>query len=131
MDYKTLSVKTFIEDMNGKEVMMKSVPSLTKYPLKLFYKKTVGDIVNLVRSKKLVPEEAIQAFIADVEALYVSRLGVIPLPSGRGIFFALFGLHNADIQRRPKHLRACAAGAVPQGRHDRCAAGKRLGRVDL
>ena len=60
MDYKTLSVKTFIEDMNGKEVMMKSVPSLTKYPLKLFYKKTVGDIV---------PEEAIQAFIADVEAL--------------------------------------------------------------
>lgn len=24
MDYKTLSVKTFIEDMNGKEVMMKS-----------------------------------------------------------------------------------------------------------
>ena len=69
MDYKTLSVKTFIEDMNGKEVMMKSVPSLTKYPLKLFYKKTVGDIVTLVRSKKLVPEDAIQAFIKDVEAL--------------------------------------------------------------
>ena len=46
MDYKTLSVKTFIEDMNGKEVMMKTVPSLTKYPLKLFYKKTVGDIVD-------------------------------------------------------------------------------------
>ena len=43
--------------------------SLTKYPLKLFYKKTVGDIVNLVRSKKLVPEDAIQAFIKDVEAL--------------------------------------------------------------
>ena len=63
MDYKTLSVKTFIEDMNGKEVMMKTVPSLTKYPLKLFYKKTVGDIVDLV------PEDAIQAFIKDVEAL--------------------------------------------------------------
>ena len=56
-------------DMNGKEIMMKTVPSLTKYPLKLFYKKTVGDIVNLVRSKKLVPEDAIQAFIKDVEAL--------------------------------------------------------------
>ena len=69
MDYKTLSVKTFIEDMNGKEVMMKSVPSLTKNPLNLFFKKTVGYIENLVRSKKLVPEEAIQAFIADVEAL--------------------------------------------------------------
>lgn len=27
MDYKTLSVKTFIEDMNGKEIMMKTVPS--------------------------------------------------------------------------------------------------------
>ena len=55
--------------MNGKEIMMKTVPSLTKYPLKLFYKKTVGDIVDLVRSKKLVPEDAIQAFIKDVEAL--------------------------------------------------------------
>ena len=31
--------------------------------------KTVGDIVDLVRSKKLVPEDAIQAFIKDVEAL--------------------------------------------------------------
>lgn len=69
MDYKTLSVKTFIEDMNGKEVMMKSGSEPDQVPLKLFYKKTVGDIVNLVRSKKLVPEEAIQAFIADVEAL--------------------------------------------------------------
>ena len=73
MDYKTLSVKTFIEDMNGKEVMMKTVPSLTKYPLKLFYKKTVGDIVDLVRSKKLVPEYATD-----------------PLPGGRGSFFCPF-----------------------------------------
>ena len=48
MDYKTLSVKTFIEDMNGKEVMMKTVPSLTKYPLKLFYKKTVGALSYLI-----------------------------------------------------------------------------------
>ena len=37
MDYKTLSVKTFIEDMTGKEIIMKPVPSLTKYPVKLFY----------------------------------------------------------------------------------------------
>ena len=44
-----------------------SVPD--QVSLKLFYKKTVGDIVNLVRSKKLVPEDAIQAFIKDVEAL--------------------------------------------------------------
>ena len=51
MDYKTLSVKTFIEDMNGKEIMMKTVPSLTKYPLKLFYKKTVGDIVRKMPSR--------------------------------------------------------------------------------
>ncbi len=63
MDYKTLNVKTFIEDMK------KTVASLTKYPLKLFYKKSVGDIVDLVRSKKLVPEDAIQAFIKEVEAL--------------------------------------------------------------
>ena len=88
MDYKTLSVKTFIEDMNGKEIMMKTVPSLTKYPLKLFYKKTVGDIVNLVRSKKLVPEDAIQAFIKDVEALEVISYATDPLTAGRGSLFA-------------------------------------------
>ena len=83
MDYKTLSVKTFIEDMNGKEIMMKTVPSLTKYPLKLFYKKTVGDIVNLVRSKKLVPEDAIQAFIKDVERSKLSHMQQIPCqPAG-------------------------------------------------
>ena len=90
MDYKTLSVKTFIEDMNGKEIMMKTVPSLTKYPLKLFYKKTVGDIVNLVRSKKLVPEDAIQAF-------HQGRRGALSYlicnrsPASRqGIFFCPF-----------------------------------------
>lgn len=69
MDINTVTVKTFIEDMNGKAVMEKTVPSLTKYPLKLFYKKTVADIVDLVRSKKLVPEDAVQAFLKDVEAL--------------------------------------------------------------
>ena len=84
MDYKTLSVKTFIEDMNGKEVMMKSVPSLTKYPLKLFYKKTVGDIVNLVRSKKLVPEEAIQAFIGpEIDTPWKEDESTQPLVSRR------------------------------------------------
>lgn len=69
MDINTVTVKTFIEEMDGKAVMEKTVPSLTKYPLKLFYKKTVADIVTLVRSKKLVPEEAVQAFLKDVEAL--------------------------------------------------------------
>lgn len=69
MDCKTVTVKTFIEEMNGKEVMERTVPSLTKYPLKLFYKKTVADIIDLVRSKKLVPEDAVQAFIKEVEAL--------------------------------------------------------------
>lgn len=69
MDINTVTVKTFIEEMNGKAVMEKTVPSLTKYPLKLFYKKTVADIVDLVRSKKLVPEDAVQAFLKDVEAL--------------------------------------------------------------
>ena len=35
MDYKTLSVKTFIEDMNGKEVMMKTVGAVSKCPVKV------------------------------------------------------------------------------------------------
>lgn len=63
MDYKNVTVKTFLEDMNGKEIMAKTVPSLTKYPLKLFYKKSVQDIIDLVRSKKLVSEDALQSFI--------------------------------------------------------------------
>ena len=108
MDYKTLSVKTFIEDMNGKEIMMKTVPSLTKYPLKLFYKKTVGDIVNLVRSKKLVPEDP---------GFHQGRRGALSYlicnrsPASRqGIVFCLHGLHNsyfcAETQKTELTIRS-------------------------
>lgn len=69
MDYKNVTVKTFIEEMDGKAIMQRTVPSLANKPLKLFYKKTLGDIVDLVRSKKLVSEDQIAAFIKEVEAL--------------------------------------------------------------
>ena len=110
MDYKTLSVKTFIEDMNGKEVMMKTVPSLTKYPLKLFYKKTVGDIVDLVRSKKLVPEDAIQGRRGALSYLICNRSpagrqGIVFLPV---LVYITFDLHK----KRKSGLTICLTGGT-------------------
>ena len=40
-----------------------------KYPIKLFNKKTCGEIFDLVVSKKLVPEEAAKKIQAAIEAL--------------------------------------------------------------
>ena len=80
MDYKTLSVKTFIEDMNGKEIMMKTVPSLTKYPLKLFYKKTGRCHPGFHQGRR-----------GALSYLICNRS-----PAGRqGIVFCLHGLHNS------------------------------------
>ena len=94
MDYKTLSVKTFIEDMNGKEVMMKTVPSLTKYPLKLFYKKTVGDIVDTFAARSSFRKMPSRPSSRTSRRSKLSHMQQIPCRAAGDRFFARFGLHN-------------------------------------
>ena len=64
MDFRSTSVKDFIENYGGKELMQEYTPNLLKFPLKLFYKKTCGDIFDLCLKKKHVTPEQQAAFEA-------------------------------------------------------------------
>lgn len=70
MDFRSTSVRDFIEDLGGKELMQQYTPNLLKFPLKLFYKKTCGDIFDLCLKKGHVTQEAAEALQAAFEAKY-------------------------------------------------------------
>ena len=70
MDFRSLTVKDFIESYGGKELMKEHTPSLLKYPLRMFYKRTCGDIFDTCTSKKLVSPEAAKALQDAFEAKY-------------------------------------------------------------
>lgn len=57
MDFRSLSVKDCFENPKTVAIIKEYAPALMKYPIKLFYKKTCGEIFDLVVSKKLVPED--------------------------------------------------------------------------
>lgn len=68
MDFRSMSVKDFFEVNGGKEICEQFAPQLLKYPLKLFYKKSCGDIFDLCVSKGIVPADKAAAIQAAVEA---------------------------------------------------------------
>lgn len=68
MDFKSMTVRDFFEVYGGKELCEKYAPNLLKYPLKLFYKKTCGEIFDLVTSKGLVPADKAAAIEAAIKA---------------------------------------------------------------
>ena len=68
MDFKNMTVRDFFEVNGGKELCEQYAPNLLKYPLKLFYKKTCGEIFDLVSSKGLVPADKAAAIQAAIEA---------------------------------------------------------------
>ena len=57
MDFKSMTVRDFFEVNGGRELCEKYAPNLLKYPIKLFYKKTCGEIFDLVTSKGLIPAD--------------------------------------------------------------------------
>ncbi len=58
MDFRNLTVKDCFANPKCVEIIKKYAPNLTKYPVKLFNKKSCGEIFDLVVSKKIVPEDA-------------------------------------------------------------------------
>ena len=50
------------------ESCAKYAPNLLKYPIKLFYKKTCGEIFDLVTSKGLIPADKAAAIEAAIKA---------------------------------------------------------------
>ena len=56
MDFISTTVKDFFADERKAAIVKELAPNLMKYPIKLFNKKTCGEIFDLVVSKKIVPE---------------------------------------------------------------------------
>ena len=82
MDFKSMTVKDFFEVNGGRELCEQYAPNLLKYPLKLFYKKTCGEIFDLVTSKGLVPADKAAA----IEAAIKAKLNMKKLRPSVGVF---------------------------------------------
>ena len=56
MEFRKLTVKELFDNPKTAAVVKELAPNLLKYPVKLFNKKSCGEIFDLVVSKKIVPE---------------------------------------------------------------------------
>ena len=56
MDFRSTTVKDMFANEKAAAIIKELAPNLMKYPIKLFNKKTCGEIFDLVVSKKIVPE---------------------------------------------------------------------------
>ena len=69
MNFRSLTVKEAFDNPTVKKIILDNAPNLGKYPIKLFHKKTCGEIFDLVVSKKLVPEDVAKKIEAAIDAL--------------------------------------------------------------
>ena len=69
MNFRSMTVKEAFDNPTVKKIILDNAPNLGKYPIKLFNKKTCGEIFDLVVSKKLVPEDVARRIEAAVNAL--------------------------------------------------------------
>ncbi len=69
MNFRSLTVKEAFDNPTVKKIILDNAPNLGKYPIKLFNKKTCGEIFDLVVSKKLVPEDVAKKIEAAIDAL--------------------------------------------------------------
>ncbi len=57
MDFRSLTVKECFDNPKTAAIVKQYAPNLLKYPIKLFNKKSCGEIFDLVVSKKIVPAD--------------------------------------------------------------------------
>ena len=69
MNFRSLTVKEAFDNPTVKKIILDNAPNLGKYPIKLFNKKTCGEIFDLVVSKKILPEDVARKIEAAVNAL--------------------------------------------------------------
>ncbi len=69
MGFRSLTVKDCFANPQCVEIIKKYAPNLLKYPIKLFNKKTCGNIFDLVVSKKIVPEDAAKSIEAEINKI--------------------------------------------------------------
>ena len=69
MDFRSLSVKECFDNPKTAAVVKELAPNLMKYPIKLFNKKSCGEIFDLVVSKKILPEETAKKIEAEINKI--------------------------------------------------------------
>ncbi len=69
MDFRSLTVKDCFANPKCVEIIRQYAPNLMKYPIKLFNKKTCGEIFDLVVSKNIVPKDKAQAIEAEINKI--------------------------------------------------------------
>lgn len=57
MSFRTMTVKECFDNPKCVAVIKEYAPNIMKYPIKLFNKKSCGEVFDLVVSKKIVPED--------------------------------------------------------------------------
>ena len=69
MDFRSLTVKECFDNPKTAAIVKQYAPNLLKYPIKLFNKKTCGEIFDLVVSKKIVPADKAQKIEEEINKL--------------------------------------------------------------
>lgn len=68
MELEKMTVKEFIENNNGNALLEQYAPVLLKYPLKLFYKKSVGEAFERIVNKGVLTDADAKAALANIKA---------------------------------------------------------------
>ena len=69
MDFRSLTVKECFDNPKTAAIVKQYAPNLLKYPIKLFNKKSCGDICDLVVSKKIVPADMAKKIEEEINKL--------------------------------------------------------------
>ena len=69
MNFRSMTVKECFDNAACVDIIKSKAPNLMKYPIKLFNKKTCGEIFDLVVSKKIVPENVAKEIESAINAL--------------------------------------------------------------
>ena len=69
MDFRSTTVKDMFANPQAVAIIQEYAPQIMKYPIKLFNKKTCGEIFDLVVSKKIVPEDVAKQVEAKINEI--------------------------------------------------------------
>ena len=69
MDFRSTLVKDLFANEKAVAIIKELAPNIMKYPIKLFNKKTCGEIFDLVVSKKILPESVAKEIEAKINAI--------------------------------------------------------------
>lgn len=68
MELEKITVKEFMENHNGHALLEQYAPVLLKCPLKLFYKKSVGEAFERIVNKGILTDADAKAALANIKA---------------------------------------------------------------